>query len=338
MRYRPQIIWSDKSWVHNTFRVYESIFGRKFGIKKESATYLENGKLKIELYTFESTLAYLETLARNLFKINWLRIEVIQLQFAIPVNTAHIQIPFISFAIALDVADTGTTTSSSPLTWTHTVTGSNPFLAIGSGVSGASVPTTSAVTYNSASATKARSDSASGTVSGQSESSVWFKGNPSTGANTVSVSFSGSACVAGAVSYSGAQSTNTADAVGGTIGTSTGAKSFNVTTIADNCWVFACGTISGGTTPAWNTPLQTSRWSTTQLVANDNVGQDTNGPKTPAGAVTMGWTAGGTSGGTYRWAMTGASFAPSTGTTPTTGYSNSAFFDFMGPAQGYNNN
>lgn len=311
--------WSDKSWTHNTFRAFEYFFGRRAGIRAEMTSRAwrdEAGRTHVEYYchTFEAACALAETCVRNALRYRPLSgVRIYIPVAALPGGFFMPASPYL-FAIAFDVADTGTSTGVSPLTWSHTVTGSNALLAVGSAVIGSSAPTTSAVSYNSVSATKARSDTGAGSVSGVSESSVWLLGSASTGANTVSVSFSGGTCVAGAASYTGAQSGNTADAVNGANGTTTGAQSFNVTTVADNCWVFATGVVTGGTTPSWNTPTQTSRWSTTLSVANDQVGQDTNAPKTPAGAVSMGWTAGGTSGSNYRWAMSGASFAPQLGT------------------------
>lgn len=313
-RYKPEIIWSKKSIVHNLFRIYESIFWRRIGIRAEMRSYYDGNKVYYEIYTFEALLAYCESYFRNLLKFDSLKI----LNLSYSASPYGYKIPMVSFVIALDTANTGTTTTTSPLTWSHTSTGSNLLLAIGSGGSGASAPTTTAVTYNAVSATKAKANTGSGTVSGVSECSVWLLGTASSGANTISVSFTGGGnFVAGAVSYSGAQSGNAADATGGIQGTSAAAQSFSVTTVSDNCWVFSTGVIAGGTNPAFSVPIQTSRWSITLVGVNSQVGEDTNGPKTPAGAVSNGWTTGGTTSSSYRWAISGASFAPATATVTT---------------------
>lgn len=311
MRYYPEIKWSKKSWTHNIFRFYEMIFGRKFGIRAESRSSYSNGQILYEVYTFEAACALLETYIRRKLKFKIVKVYIPVLAISGFPNLQ--QQPYL-FAIALDTTTTGAQTTASPISWSHTVTGSNPFIAMGFGLRGSTNPTITGCTYNSVTATKARADISSGTVSGAAETSVWFKGNPSTGANSVSATFTGvgtNGATGGAVSYSGAQSTNTADAVGGTNFTAVGAKSFNVTTVANNCWVFSVAVVAGGTTPNYTTPTQTSRWSITHFGnANSFVGQDTNTPKTPAGSVSSGWTAAGTSSSNYCGCLTGASFAP----------------------------
>lgn len=310
-RYLPEIVWSDKSWTHNIFRVYESIFWRRDGIRKEMSTVperLPSGRVSVhyELYTVESVFAYVETVIRGLFV--WKLGKVRQVRFALP--NSGMGIPLASFAIAVDVADTGTATSTSPLTWSHTCTGSNVLLAIGDSIIG-NAGGASAVTYAAAAATKAVSISGSGTVSGGNFSEVWFKGSAATGANTVSVTFPTASSVdTGAVSYTGAQSGSTKDASNSTSTNVTGTVATSVTTVANNCWVIGCGTISGGTSPVWSAPTQTSRWLTN---TSRNAGQDNNAPKTPAGAVSIGWTAGGTASTSYVGTIAAASFAPGAG-------------------------
>ena len=308
-RYRPTIKWSNKSWVHNIFRAYEFVFGRRVGIRAE-ASYYSDGR--VELYSFEATCAYVETIIRHLFRRReWIRVE--QFQFAN--NPYGNSFPKISFAIALDVAATSADSTASPFTWSHTVTGTDPLLAVGVGMAAANQPTTTAITYNSISLTKAQGNQSNPT--GQFlESSVWLKGGPSTGANTVSVTatmgISGHAAGV-STSYTGAQSSSTKDASGGATGTATGSQSFTVTTVADNSWVFAVGInmAAVGPTIAAN---QTSRGTSAVAysVAAVMRAEDTNGPKTPAGNQTMGFTIG--AGATeYGWAMSGASFAPAAG-------------------------
>jgi hypothetical protein len=216
-------------------------------------------------------------------------------------------------AIALDVATTSAATTSSPLTWSHTCTGSNLLLVVGVGVSSyiSGQATVTGVTYNSVTMYKARSDQSTGGT----ESSVWLLENPSTGSNTVSVTWTyGSGQHAGgtSVSYTGCSQTHTPDAVNGTTGTGTGDKTFAVTTSADNCWVFVEGVeycLGIGTTM---TTDQTSRGAVTLNSSNPVIlhrAEDTNGVKHPAGSQTMGFTIATTT-GTPGYAFSGASFAP----------------------------
>jgi len=314
-RYLPEIKWSSKSWVHNIFRVYEMLFWRKIGIRAEISTLFDGKNLIHQAHSFEGACALLEQTIRGLFKFH------IPVKIWIPVLSTPEGLPFpnspFSFAIALDAATViAAFSSSSPLTWNHTVTGSNPFIAIGVGLfAGLSIPSTSAVTYNSVSATKARADSVN-IGNNCPESSVWFLGNPSTGTNQVSATWSGGSLPQGAglsVSYTGAQSNNTADASNGTTGSTTGDKTFTVTTVADNCWIFVMGVNDNSSAPTL-TSDQTSRGTLTSGTTIIR-GGDTNAAQTPPGNKTVGMTVGG--GGTeHAFAITGASFGVFVAGTP----------------------
>lgn len=309
-RYRPEIKWSIL-WTHNIFRFYELIFWRREGIRIEnsSSVYFENGKkiVQYEFFSFESVCAHIETLIRNFFKIKWLKIEIVEWQLATSFFST-LKLPLISFAIAVDTGNSSVApVSASPAFFSHTSTGSDLLVAVGSGVSGVSVPTTTSVTYDSTPLTKARADIASGSVSGVTENSIWLLGAASAGVCDVSAFSTGASSVfAGVTSYSGAQSSSVADAVNGTTGTTTGLKSVSVTTVANNCWVVGVGSISGGTLPSF-TASNTSRWT---VLPNIQFGEDNNAAKTPPGSVSLLGNAGGTSTTSYRWAFTGASFAP----------------------------
>src|SRR5579872_3571373 len=82
-RHLPEIVWSDNSWVHNIFRVFEMIFWRRDGIRAESSVAVADGKVFIKLFTFEAACAHFEALVRNAFKVPWLDVKVEVLQLAI---------------------------------------------------------------------------------------------------------------------------------------------------------------------------------------------------------------------------------------------------------------
>lgn len=304
-RYDPDVKWDKRIWIANIFRAWEYVAGRRYGIRKESATWFDSvgNKLYIrrEFYTVEARLAHYEASMRNYFAFDWSSL------FFNP------QINYRLGAIALDTATSSADSDASPFTWSHTVTGTNPLIVIGVGLCAPlSQPTTTAVSYAAVAATKARGDQSTGT-STIVESSAWLLGNPSTGSNTVSVTATLQANGHGgatSVSYTGAQSSSTADAVNGLTGTTgTGSQSFTVTTVADNCWVFATGinSAAAGPTLAAN---QTSRggFDIASSVASTLRTEDTNAAKTPAGGQSMGFTVGGTQ--VRAWAFSGASFAP----------------------------
>lgn len=228
-------------------------------------------------------------------------------------------------AIALDTSAVSTDQTASPITWNHTCTGSNLMLVVGVTLWDQTGPTATAVTYNGVSMVKARADT--NNVSGAyfSESSIWLLAAPATGTHQVSVSATLGTTphgVGASASYTGAQSSSTADASGGAAGTATGSQSFTVTTVANNAWIAAVGIAQAAISPTL-TANQTSRQtqSIASAVPSVMTFEDTNAAQTPAGAKTVGFTVGGTS--LNGFAMTGASFAPSTAVTDTVSVSDS---------------
>lgn len=221
-------------------------------------------------------------------------------------------------AIALDSA-TQSTFASPNVTWTHTIgAGSNLLLVVGVMCRDSTAqPSVSGVTYNSVAMTKARADQTS-TSSTFMETSVWLLHAPTTGANSVVATFTGSGSPKGvgvSASYTGAQQSDSADASNGKVlnGSTVGDQTFSVTTVSNNCWIFAISGIQSSSAPT-NVPDQTQRGTNVTGTVGSSLynvaGEDTNGVVTPAGAKTMGFTLG-NGGGTARgWAMTGASFAP----------------------------
>lgn len=317
-RYRPEIIWSKKSWVHNVFRLYELIFWRRVGIRAESSTSLgvdEHGRktVKHEFYTYEALFAHIEILIRRALSREWISVEITSWQFALPAQPGSIRIPHLTFAIALDASATGSASVTSPITWSHTVTGSNPLIAIGGGAGGVSTQANfTAASYNSVAATKADSQQLT-TAGNVDEVSLWFLGSPSTGANTVSMTATlGSSPGLGgnSTSYTGAQSGSTKDASGKTTATTSGDKTFTVTTVADNCWIHAVGIARAASGPTLAAD-QTSRGSLAITMSGTPAllrAEDTNAAQTPPGAKTLGMTAGGIT--VSAVLIVGASFVP----------------------------
>jgi hypothetical protein len=204
-------------------------------------------------------------------------------------------------AIAYDSTASGNsvTPGSGSISWNHTCGGSNRLLLVGIDISSNS--SISGVTYNSVSMTQLYTQQYSSTEV------VYIYGllAPDTGTNSVVVSWSGSQYVrANSVSYKGVKQSSLPDASNGINGSvsSTG-LSQGVTTIANNCWVFATlfKNNNDSVTPAAGTTVRSSDFSNTLVLV------DTNGPKTPAGLVSIGlnWT-----NGTYCY-MALVSFAPS---------------------------
>lgn len=258
-RYLPEIVWSSNSWVHNIFRVYEMIFWRRYGIRAESAvfpkTIYKNGRKinvdVIEIYSFESTLAYTETWIRNCitkgikFKLPY-KIYVPILQGNLNNGmTMGMKMPSpYLFAIAIDTTvDTTATNSVSSKTQSHTCTGSNLVLWMGVGCSTSTVST---VTYNSVSSTKAIDVNLQSSWSG-----AWYNVAPSTGANNVVATCAGTNSITiGSMSFSGCKQTGVPDATHADVSQTGAVTSYSqsITTIADNCFIFMTGRANGGVT------------------------------------------------------------------------------------------
>ena len=167
--------------------------------------------------------------------------------------------------------------------------------------------TTSGVTCGGSAMTKVKTVTISYAGIWFIEQTIWTMIAPGTGskaiiatghASSMGVMFTASA-------YSGVNQTTTPDASGSKTGTTAaGNQTFTVTTVANNCWVYAAGFALASTCAALTWTARTT--DPTYGIATT---EDTNGPKTPAGAVTIGFTIG----TTYpaMWLMAGVSFAPS---------------------------
>lgn len=180
-RYKPNIIWSNKSWTHNFFRLLELVFWRKIGVRCEilSSHYKdETGWHTIHSpQTLEGACAIIETAVRSFFhKLEAVRIMIHQPQFAgLPIAPS----PFM-FAVAFDQL---TSNTASPSSFSVTVTGSNTVMVAMYSMSGATNPTS--VTYNSVGLTN--QISATVPVAGDAIN-CWTLVGTSTGSNTLASS------------------------------------------------------------------------------------------------------------------------------------------------------
>lgn len=270
-RYLPEIEWSDKSWTHNVFRVYELIFSRRNGIRHEMTTLSENGKTTHVCHSIESVFAMGELHIRELFK----SLKFKPFKIYIPVLQTPQGFPILSspylFAIAYDTSiDVQINPASHTVSFT--TSGSDRYLLVGSLKQSSHWFT--AFTYAGTGMTEIGTKqfySAAGEYN-----QTWSLLNPATGTNNIvgTESASGTEGII-AISYSGVDTSaldtsNIASSATATNITNT------MTTTADNCWLVGyfrfAGTISAGS----NTTLRRS-------ASNINVG-DTNAAQTPAGS------------------------------------------------------
>lgn len=121
-------------------------------------------------------------------------------------------------AIALDYMSAGTASGTSPVTWTHTCTGSDLVLIVGTSIlAGTAAETVTGVTYNGVAMTQIGSALQNG--SANLNISLWYLLNPATGPNTISVTKSSiQGCngigisLTGVSNYEGQTQTNTTTA------------------------------------------------------------------------------------------------------------------------------
>lgn len=179
-------------------------------------------------------------------------------------------------AIAFDAASNSGVQGVASYSFSHTCTGSNLWLMVGITTSNTTV---SGVTYNSVSMTQIN------TVSfafGQGNTYIFGLKNPSTGSNSVAVTLAGAnTSVAGAMSFTGVDQTTTTE--GSATASGSGSPgTVNVTTVADNDWVVdAVGSN--------DTTITVGADQTQRVNVSASLGMSHEGPKTPAGSVTMSW-------------------------------------------------
>ena len=175
------------------------------------------------------------------------------------------------------------------LTWAHTVTalGSNRILVVGVSIRGTNAVST--VTYAGTPLTLVGAQNE--TTNDNARVEIWQIVAPATGANNIVVDFgvgNNTRFVVGAVSLTGVDQTTPIDAAfAGDFGNSL-TPTVAITTVTNNAWVI-------DTLAARNAPVatvgadQTQRWNTSIATRITGAGS-TEGPKTPAGTVTMSWT------------------------------------------------
>lgn len=228
--------WSSKSWVHNVFRLYEYIFGRRDGIKAEMTVDQLRGI--VVCHSWESVFAFAETYVRELLHFRFWKpvhiwVPVLMTPQGIPVFAS----PYL-FAIAWDTAvnaniPSGAATVS--ITWNHTITGSNTYASVATLQAVEASDDITAFTWNT-----------TGTLtkiggqrmpSADRFSGLWNIKAPATGTNAFLVTFTGNFMACTSSSYSGTNQTSQPDS--SNAGTIAATTTINPTTtvVAANCWL-----------------------------------------------------------------------------------------------------
>ena len=246
--------WSNKSWIHNFFRCWELIAGRRYGVRFEaSSSVMKVGNKTIVVYSFgtwESLFAHCEGLVRLWFKQKLPRIRLVKVPLLIPVYAGGFvgvdQRGAYVFAIAFDVASGAKAgVAASSLTFSHTITGSNPFLMGTAGSNCTSGVTVTGVTWNTVGMTEVdeRQQTAANTNkqtlasyvynapgTGTANVVVTYSGNPTGGAEQINAVFQ---------SYSGCAQSGQPDSNGfvAALASSTDPILISTTVVASDCWL-----------------------------------------------------------------------------------------------------
>lgn|SRR3990167_392732 len=290
--------WSEGSWTHNVFRVYELIFGRRYGIKAEIGSSFhkdENGKLTINyrIYSFEGFFAFWEGQARlalrSLPRPKIVKVNIPVLAFAGFQPLLPNEQPYL-FAIAFDAVSSGEgATFDETVTIAHTITGSNTILVSLPYCSRGSGSTISTNKYNAVDLTR-QTRKVTTTAIAPLTLDSWYLVAPTAGTNNLVIVTTSPNTRLGSnnISYTGVAQTSTIGASGDAEGTDT-APTVTITTDTNNSYV-----VSG---MFYNdTPTPTISGSMTQ-----RSGFNTNGGgyldsgdqlKVTAGSTTSSWTLG----------------------------------------------
>lgn len=184
----------------------------------------------------------------------------------------------------MSVAFDATTTNdgnavANHITFSHTVTGSNPVLLIGTNPGGSN--TVSGITYNGVALTLLHDDVVTGSTT--QRCGIWVLINPATGAHTVDLTVSGATGFVSTrvASYTGVAQSGFPDASNYNQQTSAVNTFTNsVNTVADNCWTFLVSRTDQGVSAGTGTTERTGAGDAFALF-------DSNAALTPAGSKSL---------------------------------------------------
>jgi len=302
-RYRPKIQWSGGNlFTHDAFRVFEFLFGRKYGIRREAKTEVWEDESGVHIvrnfYTPEAFLAHQEAVLRSYFSLDfWKKVFEPDVVFGLPKPVyatlaflgislnfelnSSLFLPVVAGAIALDAFVDVTTTTGTSLTYSHTTSGSDRVIVVLPIVAGAS---TSSVTYNADSATHI--DSLVMTDESSRQYSLWRRVAPATGANNVVINVSSSVFIRGtSASYTGVDQTNPTNGTAAKVENESSASSpigVSITSTVADCWGLGGFRSDAGT--------QGNGTMALRAVANSLGYLDTNGSLGSSGSETLDFT------------------------------------------------
>jgi hypothetical protein len=263
--------WSRQSWTHNTFRAYEVLFGRRYGIRAEG---FADSKGNVYSYTWENYVAVIESMMRAALKLKLPRFSIVRIPEIQLAGLGRLGVSPFRFAIAFDNSNTVGFAFVTTQSFSLTITGSNT-LVVGAARSASGSDSVTGMTYNGV----ALSNGTSVVVPSDRGTCMKYLKGPATGANTFSATSSVSGFLLLAASYTGALQTGGMDASTTKTGASVTTQTTTLTTIAANCIVILYSANSGQAQTA-------GAGATFRATVNTDYIFDSNGP-VPAGSYSM---------------------------------------------------
>lgn len=210
MRYHPSITWSKTSLLSNVFAVWNWLVGRPHGIQVRAWTASDGVNTTREFYSYQSLAVYLESQlyehVSSILKgpLSWWQ-DLKRVRVVVPVFSDYTpQYPGYVFAIVVgDTSSGSAATTGTSVSFSHTVNSGESLIAGATmryGVAGC----INDATYNAVTMSEAVR------YSNGYSSVIYYATAPSTGSNTLSVSFDvdNRSKVATAVSIAGADTSD----------------------------------------------------------------------------------------------------------------------------------
>lgn len=183
-------------------------------------------------------------------------------------------------------SNSGYQTGQATYSWSHTCTGVNRYLVVGISMLSVAGSSVSSITYNGVALSLI---SAKASVSGAVRAELWGLAAPAIGSNTIAVILSAALdSIGGAISFVGDHQISPIEGAANASATNVGAAdaTVDVVTVADND--VCVDVVASSDTAITVGAGQISRNNIAGALGSGAM--STEGPKTPAGTVTMSWT------------------------------------------------
>lgn len=291
-RVKVSVEWNANSWTHNAFRAWEVVFWRRDEIRIELRVSRDTkGKVTWKSYTWEAFISHgIERPIRNFIaaltsafarhRQNSLQVKYSEMIQLLANDRQYKQKYYAKTgwtlqtgAIAFDATYFANYSQLANFGYSHTVTGSNPFLQLGLYSASVTGGDAGSFTYAASAMTKVIS-----VVNTDRECSQFYKIAPATGANTIQQSSAITLQAAISTSYSGCSQSALADTPVSGGPTTTTSFTISLTPANSASWLIGAFQCKSGTAVAGGTNTTLRRDDPTATVVSV---LDSNGVSSP---------------------------------------------------------